>query len=90
MQITDFSGLRPYLVGSPSFPLSREVVMLRNVGGIDRALRIVIGIALLAWLAFGQGDVRWWGLLGFVFLGTGLFGRCPLYVPFGIRTGRAH
>jgi hypothetical protein len=59
-----------------------------NVGGIDRAVRIIAGIALLAWVAFGEGDARWWGLLGVIPLGTAIARFCPLYLPFGIRTGR--
>lgn len=60
--------------------------MEANVGGIDRVARIVVGVALLAWAAFGQDDVRWWGLLGIVPLATGLLRWCPLYLPFGIGT----
>jgi hypothetical protein len=60
--------------------------MEANVGRIDRGVRIVVGVALLAWVAFGQGDVRWWGLLGIVPLATGLLRWCPLYLPFGLRT----
>ena len=60
--------------------------MLQNVGGIDRGVRIVVGLALLAWTVLGQGDARWWGLIGIVLLGTGLVGWCPAYLPFGIRT----
>lgn len=61
--------------------------MQHNVGGIDRAVRIVAGLALLAWTIFGQGDVRWWGLLGIPLIATGLFRFCPAYLPFHIRTG---
>ncbi len=61
--------------------------MQRNVGGIDRALRIVAGLALLAWVIFGQGDARWWGLLGIPLLATGVLRFCPAYLPFRIRTG---
>ena len=62
--------------------------MQQNVGRIDRSVRIVVGLALLAWTVFGQGDVRWWGLLGLVLIGTGIVGWCPVYLPFGIRTCR--
>jgi hypothetical protein len=62
--------------------------MQANVGGVDRTLRIVGGLALLAWAVFGQGDVRWWGLLGIVPLATGILRWCPVYLPFGIRTSR--
>jgi hypothetical protein len=63
-----------------------EEVMQVNVGNVDRTLRIVAGLGLLAWTAFGQGDARWWGLVGIVLLATGILRWCPLYLPFGIRT----
>ena len=63
--------------------------MDNNVGGIDRSLRIVIGVVLLAWIALGEADARWWGLVGLLPLVTGLLGWCPAYLPFGIRTRRA-
>jgi hypothetical protein len=64
------------------------ILMQTNVGGIDRVVRIVAGIALLSWLALGDGDARWWGLLGVIPLGTGIARWCPLYLPFRLRTGR--
>ena len=60
--------------------------MKANVGGVDRVLRIVVGLALLAWAFFGTGDVRWWGLIGLVPLATGLFRFCPAYGLFGMNT----
>jgi len=60
--------------------------MNANVGGIDRLLRIVAGLALLAAVALLEGHARWLGLIGLVPLLTGVFGYCPLYVPFGFRT----
>jgi hypothetical protein len=58
--------------------------MARNVGGIDRILRIVVGLALIG-LAF-TGTVGWWGWIGIVPLGTALIGFCPLYPLLGINT----
>ena len=58
--------------------------MTRNVGSIDRILRIVAGLVLLA-LTY-LGTIGWWGLIGFVPLGTALFGFCPLYTLFGMNT----
>jgi len=52
--------------------------MKANVGGIDRILRAIIGIALLAWLFVGAGDARWLGAIGAIPLLTGLLGFCPL------------
>jgi hypothetical protein len=62
--------------------------MRQNVGGIDRAVRIAMGLGLLAWTIFGSGEARWWGLLGLVPLATGALGACPAYLPFGVRTCR--
>lgn len=51
---------------------------------IERALRVVIGLGLLA-IAF-VGPKTPWGYLGVVPLLTGLLGSCPLYTLFGIST----
>ena len=58
--------------------------MNANVGGIDKILRIVVGIALISLAALGI--VGAWGWIGVVPLLTGLFGRCPLYPLLGINT----
>lgn len=58
--------------------------MASNVGGIDRAARIVIG-ALLVILAL-TGTVGAWAWIGVVPLATGLIGTCPLYRIFGLNT----
>ena len=60
--------------------------MKANVGGSDRTLRIVVGLVLLSLLFVLEGNARWWGLVGFVPLFTGLIGWCPAYVPFGMST----
>lgn len=57
--------------------------MKANVGGIDRILRIVMGLALVAWAVLG-GPV--WAWIGIVPLGTGLIGFCPLYPLIGLNT----
>jgi len=58
--------------------------MNANVGTIDRVLRIVAGIALIA-LAF-VGQIGVWGYIGVVPLLTGLFRFCPLYRIVGMNT----
>ena len=58
--------------------------MSPNVGGIDRTLRIVIGIALI--IATMAGLLPTWGWIGIVPLATGLIRWCPAYLPFGIKT----
>lgn len=58
--------------------------MTRNVGGIDRIARIVVGLALIA--AAATGTVGVWGWIGVVPLATGLIGWCPPYAIFGLNT----
>jgi hypothetical protein len=60
--------------------------MQANVGGIDRAVRIIVGLGLLSMLLFVQGDAKWWGLIGLVPLFTALVRWCPAYTLFGIKT----
>ena len=58
--------------------------MKKNVGGIDRTLRIVLGLVLIGLAA--SGTVGWWGYLGVVPLLTGLIGWCPPYALLGWNT----
>lgn len=58
--------------------------MTSNVGGIDRILRIVLGVVLVALAA--TGTVGAWGWVGLVPLATGLIGWCPPYSLLGINT----
>ena len=60
--------------------------MKDNVGGFDKILRVVAGVALLSLVGLLDGGVRWWGLVGLIPLGTGLLNFCPLYSLFGIST----
>jgi hypothetical protein len=57
---------------------------MRNVGGIDRVIRIVVGIALIA--ATLTGTIGVWGWIGVVPLATGIFGMCPAYKLIGLNT----
>jgi drug/metabolite transporter (DMT)-like permease len=59
-----------------------------NVGGTDRILRIVVGLALIAWFFMDQGTGFWhWAkLIGIVPLATGLMSSCPLYSILGLNT----
>jgi hypothetical protein len=58
--------------------------MKSNVGGIDRILRIAIGLVLIGLTVTGTIGV--WGWLGLVPLATGLIGWCPPYALFGWNT----
>ena len=58
--------------------------MNANVGGIDKILRIVAGLALIAMAVMGVGAP--WTWIGVVPLVTGLIGWCPAYTIFGLNT----
>jgi len=55
-----------------------------NVGSVDRILRIVVGLALIALAA--TGTVGAWGYIGVVPVLTGLFRFCPAYTLLGMNT----
>ena len=57
--------------------------MTINVGLIDRALRAIVGLALIGW-AFTGGPV--WAWIGVVLLFAAAIGFCPAYTLLGIRT----
>jgi len=62
-------------------------MLKKNVGKIDRILRIVVGLALLAGFAFNPGgSYSWLYLIGIIPLVTGLMGNCPAYSLFGMST----
>lgn len=58
--------------------------MTKNVGGIDRIIRITVGLGLIA--AAASGAIGVWGYLGLVPLATGLMGWCPPYAMLGFNT----
>lgn len=55
-----------------------------NVGGIDRVLRIAVGLGLVIWAAALGGPV--WAWVGVAPLATGLMGFCPVYPILGMST----
>jgi hypothetical protein len=55
-----------------------------NVGGTDRILRVVLGLALIGMAAFGV--IGAWGWIGLVPLLTAAMGYCPLYTVLGFST----
>ena len=56
----------------------------RNEGTVDRAVRVIAGIAIVS-LAF-VGPKTPWGYLGLLPIVTGLLGSCPAYTLFGLST----
>ncbi len=57
--------------------------IMKNVGSIDRVVRIVIGAGVLGAGFYFENCL---GLIGIIPLLTALTGKCPLYMPFGIST----
>ncbi|MDE2094182.1 MAG: DUF2892 domain-containing protein [Burkholderiales bacterium] len=58
--------------------------MIANVGTVDRVIRIVVGLALIA--ATLMGWIGVWGWIGLVAIATGVFSFCPAYWPFKLST----
>lgn len=58
--------------------------MQKKTGTVDRALRVVVGLAVLSLTVIGPQSL--WGLVGLVPLLTGLVGYCPLYTLVGANT----
>lgn len=61
--------------------------MQKNVGSIDKVLRIIIGLVLV-YYATMMPDTGYnvYGWIGVIPLGTALLGICPLYSIFGLKT----
>jgi len=62
--------------------------MKKNVGGMDRNLRIAVGVLLIIG-AIVYPPLNPWGFIGVVPLVTALVNWCPLYTLLGINTGKA-
>ncbi|MBX9738973.1 MAG: DUF2892 domain-containing protein [Beijerinckiaceae bacterium] len=63
--------------------------MTKNVGGLDRLLRVAIGLLLIAYaipIGFPQTGWNWVGWIGVVPLLTALVGSCPAYSLLGMST----
>jgi hypothetical protein len=58
--------------------------MKANIGSIDRIIRILLGLGLIA--AALMGLIGVWGWLGIIPLATGIFRFCPAYLPFHFNT----
>lgn len=56
-----------------------------NVGSLDRVLRIVVGVALIAvYFLYPEASWRNWTLIGIIPLATAFMSSCPLYSIFGL------
>lgn len=59
--------------------------MNNNVGKVDRIIRALLGLLVIA---LGVMYQSWWGAVGVIFLLTAAIRWCPAYAPFGISTRR--
>ena len=60
--------------------------MEKNIGNVDKVIRIIIGVALLSLVFLVQGNARWWGLIGIAPIVTVVMGWCPGYSLIGVST----
>jgi len=61
-------------------------VFRRNVGGVDRAIRLVVGTMVLGTGLYNHASIL--VIIGLMVLVSGIVGFCALYVPFGISTAQ--
>lgn len=57
--------------------------MVKNVGLVDRILRVLIGLVLIGWGVYAK---NWLGAIGIIPIITAVISFCPLYKIFGIST----
>jgi hypothetical protein len=60
--------------------------MNKNIGSMDKNIRLVVGIVLIIISFFSS---LWLGLIGVILVGTALMNFCPLYVPLKINTKKS-
>ena len=60
--------------------------MKSNMGGVDRILRGVVGVVIIA---VGIYYNSWWGAVGLIPLLTAVVSWCPMYVPFKLSTKKS-
>jgi len=68
-----------------------EDAMKKNMGSIDKTFRMIAGPILVLVAIFVVKSTLWTVILaalGIIWFFTGLASRCPLYLPFGINTGK--
>lgn len=72
--------------------IKKEETMFANVGGIDRILRLFVGIVIFLSAFLLVDSVTWRVILaiaGTVIFFTGLTRRCLAYVPLGLDTNKS-
>jgi len=59
------------------------VFLLKNVRGIDKVFKFVVGLTLLSLLLWGDGNLKYLGLIGLVSIISAVFDVCPLCLILG-------
>ena len=62
--------------------------MTRNMGTLDRAVRLILGVVILGLFGAVDPPLKYLTLLGLIPVGTALTGNCPMYSLFGFSTCR--
>lgn len=60
--------------------------MKQNVGTVDKTIRLILGLALVALFFLLEGPLRWVGLAGVVLIPTALVNWCPILAVLGLST----
>ncbi len=60
--------------------------MKANMGNAERVIRVIFGLVLLSLLFILQGNAKYLGLIGLIFVVTAAVSWCPLWALFGINT----
>ena len=60
--------------------------MVKNVGNIDKSIRVIIALVLFSLFFFLEGNLRYLGLLGLIPLITAFASWCPIYRVLGINS----
>ncbi len=63
----------------------KDLKMKKNVGSVDKVIRIILGVLIIALGIYNQS---WWGLVGIVPLFTAFISWCPVYSLIGISTNK--
>ena len=61
---------------------------MKNVGKIDKIIRLILGVVFFSLFFLLDGNLKFLGLIGFVPIITALINFCPLYSIFGIHTNK--
>ena len=56
---------------------------MKNIGNIDKVFKFVVGLTLLSLLLWGDGNLKYLGLIGLIPIISAIFDVCPLCLILG-------